>query len=197
MRFTPNRKSDNSILMRNDFWLMDKSFKNESIPIFLDEEHLYNGPLSLTPSNPSSHFHLICISFGLHRYRVALNIRLSINIFCKRVCWDFFYSCREIRAGEGGREERCDEGKVIYRVFKLWLMKMKYYNLYNKLNCHNTNLLPPDSSLSTQTHGPVRLPYRASTACRLTGPPCRETYVIGSCANLPLLWSKILNWKLK
>ena len=47
---------------------------------------------------------------------------------------DFFLLLSRDKSG-GGREERCDEGKVIYRVFKLCLMKMKYYNLYNKLNC--------------------------------------------------------------
>ena len=42
--------------------------------------------------------------------------------------------CRERRAG--GIKRRCDEGKEIYHVFKLFLMKMKDYNLHN-----NTNLL--------------------------------------------------------
>ena len=42
----------------------------------------------------------------------------------------FFYFWREKKGG--GIEERCDDGKVVYHVFKLCLMKMKYYNLYNK-----------------------------------------------------------------
>ena len=43
-------------------------------------------------------------------------------------------------SGEGS-EERCDEGKVIYQVFKLFLIKMKYYNLYNILNCFSAIIL--------------------------------------------------------
>ena len=43
-------------------------------------------------------------------------------------------------SGEGN-EERCDEGKVIYQVFKRFLMKMKYYNLYNILNCLSAIIL--------------------------------------------------------
>ena len=34
---------------------------------------------------------------------------------------------------EGGSEERCEHGHVIYHVFKLWLMKIKYYDFYNIL----------------------------------------------------------------
>ena len=68
-------------------------------------------------------------------YRVTLNFYLSINIFCRRVCSGlrFFYLSKEKSGRES--EERSDEGKVIYHVFKLCLMKMNYYNLYNKLNC--------------------------------------------------------------
>ena len=41
---------------------------------------------------------------------------------------DFFWLVLRDKS-KGGRKERCDEGKVIYCVFKLCLMKMKYYNL--------------------------------------------------------------------
>ena len=43
-----------------------------------------------------------------------------------------FYSCQARRGG--GSEERCDHGEAIYHVFKIWLLKIKYYNLYNIQN---------------------------------------------------------------
>ena len=54
---------------------------------------------------------------------------------------DFFLELLSREKSGGGSEERCDEGKVIYHVFKLCLMKMKYYNLYNKLNCLSAIIL--------------------------------------------------------